>query len=217
MNRRESMTIALSIAGLACAAASANVNVTQGDSAPTYSTTLNFDEPGGPVGAGLASDSWLLSHGVTTMQAGDAFNRVENRSAMPGFGWLPDSNAFVGGFGVFMEFENDLTEFSAQIWDNAGPGGPFSGGMIIVALDDGVEVLNEFFDNPVYGVSGDADTWFDITTTDGMVFDEVRIVGFAFVGPETIVDNISWNAVPAPGSMAVLAIGGLAATRRRRA
>lgn len=215
MTRRTALIVSAAT-GVIASGAAADVTVTQGDSAPTYSTTLNFDEPGGPVGGGLSSDAWLVSHGVTSLAAGDGFNQVANFSGDPGFGWLPDSNAFVGGFGVFMNFENDLSEFSAQIWDNAGPADFFSGGLAILAFDDGAEVANAFFEFPVFGVAGDAGTWFNITTTDGSKFDEIRIVGLAFVGPLTIADNMSWNVVPAPGSLAVLALGGLTASRRRR-
>ncbi len=216
MNRSTQSIVAASIAALTLTAASADITVTQGDSAPTYSTTLNFDEVGGPTGS-VSTDSWLASHGVSSLQAGVGGAVVANLSSTPGYGWLPDSNAFVGDFGVFMNFENDLTDFSAQIWDNAGPASGFSGGMVIVALNDGAEVANVFIDLPVFGLTGDEDTWFNITATDGMVFDEVRIVGFAFVSPQTLIDNISWNAVPAPGSFAVLALGGVACSRRRRA
>jgi hypothetical protein len=207
---------AASMTALAVSAAGADINFTQGDSAPTYATTLNFDEVGGPTGP-TSTDAWLASHGVTSLQAGDANSQVLNLSGTPGYGWLPDSNVFVGGFGVFMNFENDLTDFSAQIWDNAGPASGFSGGMLVVALNDGAEVGSLFVDLPVFGLSGDENTWFNVSATDGMVFDEIRVVGFAFVAPQTLIDNISWNAVPAPGSLAVLALGGVACSRRRRA
>jgi hypothetical protein len=125
---------------------------------------------------------------------------------MPGFGWLPDSNAFIGGFGVFMNFENDITEMSAQVWDNSGPATLFGGGMFLVLLNDGVEVSFNLIENPAFG--GVGDSWFNITTDGGDVFDEVRFVGAGFAGPLTIMGQASWNAVPAPGAAALLGLGG---------
>jgi MYXO-CTERM domain-containing protein len=181
--------------------------------APTYGTTLNFDEGGVPVGTAIASDSFA-SFGVSSLAAGDGFNRIDNFSTMPGFGWLPDSNAFIGGFGVFMNFDTDLTEMSAQVWDNSGPASPFGGGMFVVLLNDGVEVSFNIVD-PAFGGAGDS--WFNITTDGGDVFDEVRFVGAGFAGPLTIMGQASWNVVPAPGAVAVLGLGGFGAARRRRA
>lgn len=203
----------------ACAAtaspALAGYTVTSSDApAPTYSTTLNFDEGGVPVGTAIGSDAFA-SFGVSSLAAGDGFNRIENFSSTPGFGWLPDSNAFIGGFGVFMNFENDITEFSAQVWDNSGPATLFGGGMFLVLLNDGVEVSFNLIENPAFG--GVGDSWFNITTDGGDVFDEIRFVGAGFAGPLTIMGEASWNAVPAPSAFALLGLGGLVATRRRRA
>ncbi|MBZ0171276.1 MAG: PEP-CTERM sorting domain-containing protein [Phycisphaerales bacterium] len=183
--------------------------------APTYGTTLTFDEAGGPVGSGIPTDAWSASHGISSMQAGDGNNVVGNFSTTPGYGWLPDNNVFVGNFGIFMNFENDLTEFSAQVWDNGGPADFIAGGMILVLRNDGADVANLFVDPPAFG--GVGDSWYNITTDGGSVFDEVLFVGFAFVSPQTIMGEASWNAVPAPGALALLGLGGLAATRRRRA
>jgi hypothetical protein len=181
--------------------------------APTYSTTLNFDEGGVPVGTAIAADTFA-SFGVSSLTAGDGFNRIDNFSSMPGFGWLPDSNAFIGGFGVFMNFDTDLTAMSAQVWDNAGPPLPFGGGMFVVLLNDGVEVSFNVVD-PAFG--GVGDSWFNIVADNGDVFDEVRFVGNAFAGPLTILGQASWEVVPAPGALAGLGLAGLVAAGRKRA
>lgn len=210
---KNTITVAACVAALAGASAAlADITVTQSAApAPTYSTTLNFDEPGGPVGP-VSTDAWA-SLGLIEMQAGDGAPVVGDFDAANG-GWgLGDGNSFFGNFGVFMTFDTDLTEMSLQAWDPSGPPTPFGGGLAVVLFDDSVEVGSGFF-TPAWG--GVGDSWFNITTSGGMVFDEVRVLGFGF-GPTTYADNISWNAVPAPGAGAALfGLCTLAARRRRR-
>jgi len=189
-------------------AAIADINVTQGASGTTYTTTLNFDEPGGPIGAGLANNLWA-GIGLADMAAGDGNNVVDNFTQP----WIGTDNAFLGNFGVFMTFDSDLTNFSGQFWDPSGPPGPMGGGLGVFVFNDGAEVANSFV-TPSWGFVGD--DWLDITATDGMVFDEIRILGFGF-DPTTYADNLSWNAVPAPGGVAMLGLAGVVAGRRRRA
>lgn len=205
-----SMTAAACLA-VAAWTAEGSVTVSVGANAPTYGTTIDFDEVGGPTGV-VPADSWA-ARGVSSLVGGTGPAFVSNLNAQPGFGWLPDSNVLIGSFGVFFEFSTDVTEFSAQVWDNAGPAGIFSGGMLFVVENDGVEVANFFWETPVYGTAGD--NWFNVITTDGMVFDRIALVGLAFVGPETIIDNVSFNAVPAPASAGLL-VGALGLAGRRR-
>lgn len=205
----------ITVAALAALAAPAlaDYNITTSATpAPTYSTTLDFNEGGVPTGVGLPLDAFS-SFGVSSLAAGDGFNRIDDFSTVPGYGWLPGGNAFIGGYGVFMNFENDLTEMSAQVWDNSAPASVFGGGMFLVLYNDGVEVSFNTVE-PVFG--GVGDSWYNITTTGGDVFDEVRFVGANFAGPLTILGEASWNAVPAPGAGAMLGLGGLVASRRRR-
>jgi MYXO-CTERM domain-containing protein len=210
----KNLLISAACAATAAAPALAGYTVTGSETpAPTYSTTLTFDEGGVPVGVALPTDAFA-SFGVSSLMAGDGFNRIDNFSAQPGFGWLPDSNAFIGGFGVFMNFDTDITEMSAQVWDNSGPATLFGGGMIVALYNDGNEVSFNVVD-PAFGGAGNS--WFNITTDNGDVFDEVRFVGLGFAGPLTILGQASWNAVPAPGALALLGLGGIAAGRRRRA
>lgn len=206
-------TATLAITALATAAggAFASITVSQGASGTTYGTTLNFDEAGGPTGPGLANNSWA-STGLADMAAGDGNNFVGDNASL--FGpWIGTGNSFFGNFGVFMTFDSDLTNFSGQVWDPSGAPSPFGGGVGIFVFDDGVEVANMFIEASWGGVG---DEWIDISADSGMVFDEVRILGFGF-DPTTYVDNLSWNAVPAPSGLAALGMVGLVATRRRRA
>lgn len=192
--------------------ASADYVITQQAApAPTYSTTLNFDEVGGPTG-NAALDAWSVSHGISVADTGVGGGVVvgDFSGALP---WLPTNNAAAGAFGLFWTFESAMSEMSFQAWDPSGPPSPFGGGMAIVLLSGGAEVAVDIF-TPSWG--GVGDTWYNITTSGGMVFDEVRVLGFGF-SPETVMDNMSWNVIPGPGGLMMLAFSGMIATRRRRA
>jgi hypothetical protein len=110
-----------------------------------------------------------------------------------------------------MEFSGDLTAASLQYWDTSGPAGPFGGGVGVFVFNDGVEVAAVPFSS---GAFNNTNSWVHIVATDGMVFDEIRCVGFGFPA-DSYVDNISF--VPAPGALALLGLAGLVGTRRRRA
>lgn len=146
------------------------------------------------------------------MQAGDSTPFVGDNDT-PNGGWgLGTGNSFYGAFGVFMTFSTDLDALSLQVWDPSGAPSPIGGGAVAFTYNDGVEVSNFAFE-PAWGGLGD--TWLNITADGGMVFDEVRILGFGFF-PTTVVDNLSWNAVPTPRAAALMGVAGLASARRRR-
>ena len=109
-------------------------------------------------------------------------------------------------------FDNDLDGFSSRVWDPSGAPSPFGGGFGVFVFDDGVEV-GSYFGTPAWGGLGDE--WINVTATGGMKFDEVRILGFGF-GPTTLVDDLSWNVVPAPASVGLLGLAAIGGMRRRR-
>jgi len=190
--------------------AAADITVTQGSTGTTYGTTLNFDEAGGPTGPGIANNAWA-GVGLSDMAAGDGNNFVGDNATL--FGpWIGTGNSFFGNFGILMTFDSDLSNFSGQFWDPSGAPGPQGGGLGVFIFNDGTEIANSFV-TPSWG--GVGDEWIDISAGGGMVFDEIRVLGFGF-DPTTFADNLSWNAVPTPSSMALLGLGGLVATRRRR-
>ena len=167
-------TSAIGMIALAAGSSLGAITVSQGSSATTYSTTLNFDELGGPTGGGIAGNAWA-GIGVTELIAGTGPGAVLDASGV--YPWVNSGNAFEGAFGIFMTFDSDLTNFSAQIWDPSGPGSFIGGGMVGVAFNDGVEVGSFFSEaGPAWGGLGDE--WWDFTATDGDVFDEIRILGF---------------------------------------
>lgn len=206
----------IATAGLALtlgASAHATVTITRGASAPTYSSTLTFDEVGGPTGMNLPAGSFA-AYGMAEIYSGEGSNNVGSYASTPGLQWLGADNVFYGPFGVFMEIGEDVTAFSLEFWDSSGPPTFSGGGAGILVFNDGVQVGSLFGINPAFG--GFGDSWFNIVATDGMVFDEVRAVGFGFF-PQSYVDNLSWQVVPTPGAAALLTLSGAATLRRRRA
>lgn len=195
---------------LASSSASAAITITQtADPAPTYATTLTFDEPGTPTGP-VASNAFA-SYGMSSVIAGDGAAIVDNFTAnLP---WVGSGNAMYGPYGIFANFSSDLTGFSSQVWDTSGPATPFGGGLSIYVFHQG-ELLASGSYTPAWG--GVGKSWFNISTTDGSVFDEVRILGNGFF-PETFADNMSWSAVPTPGAIAVLGLAFGRGSRRRSA
>lgn len=201
-------TVALGSALVSAATASAAITITQGTSAPTYSHLLTFDEPGAATGVNVAANSYA-AYGLASIISGEGSNYVGDNSPATGFN---TTNSFYGPFGVFMEFGQDLSSASLQVWDSSGPSSPFGGGAAIAAFKDGNEVASLFFDPAFAGIG---DEWFNITTSGGDTFDEIRVLGFGFPA-DTYVDNVSWNVAPAPGAFALLGVAGLVGGRRRR-
>ena len=208
MTRKFNFLLVLFIVGALAIQAQAVVTISQGQTAPTYSNTLNFDEPGGPTGS-LPADAFL-SYGITSLQAGDGNNFVGDNTA--GQPWVGTGNSFFGNFGVFINFANDLTEFSVNIWDPSGPPSPIFGGLSVFVFNDGVQVA-DVFTEPAWGGLGDPA--FNITTSGGMVFDEVRILGNGFL-PTTYADDLSWNVVPEPSCGLLCGLASLLLVRFRR-
>ncbi len=180
--------------------------------APTYSTVMDFDQPGDATGA-IATNAYA-SYGVPYLEAGDGTQYVSDVTGQPGYGWCGTGNSLTAVYGVFMAFDSNITDFSVEFWDPSGPPSFFGGGAAIYLFDNGNEVGSLFFE-PAWGGVGDA--WLNVTTDGGSAFDEVRILGYGFF-PESHADNFSWNVeVPAPGAGVAFGLMGLAGLRRRRA
>lgn len=194
----------------------AAITITQNTAAaPTYTTQLNFDAPGSPTGTPIPSSSFT-SYGISSFGSGDNPNAVNvgQVNTTPGFGWLGTGNVAFSAWGLYVNFSNQLTSFSGQYWDDSGPASFSGGGAMVVALKNGAEVGSLFLNNPAFGPAGKS--WINITTSGGDTFDEIRFIGFGFF-PTAYVDNLSWDAVPAPSALGLFGFGALAAARRRRA
>lgn len=196
--------LTMALAAISVPALGSVIVTQQAGPAPTYGTTLNFDEVGGPTGNNVPSNSWSASPwSIPYFQSGDGVaNDVGDHSAFTGQG----TNSYYGPWGTFIRFSQDVTAASFQAWDSSGPSSPFGGGMAVVLINDGDEFNPVYYNSfdPAYGGLGDS--WFNITTDSGTVFDEIRIVGNGFF-PESYVDNISWNTVPEPASLTLLLLG----------
>ncbi|MFO0828215.1 MAG: hypothetical protein U0572_08695 [Phycisphaerales bacterium] len=209
MNRL-SLGLAVGVALTCATGASAGYVFSQTTAAaPTYSTVLNFDEPGTPTGL-VPPNTWVPNYGVS-INGGCDFPFVGDLHAVYG-SWAGTGNAIEQVWGLFYNFTAPVTEMSFQAWDPSGPPSPFGGGLVIALLKNGVDVGGASF-TPAWG--GVGKTWYNITTSSGSTFDEIRVFGNGFV-PDTIMDNLSWNTVPAPGAIALLGLGGLVGRGRRR-
>jgi hypothetical protein len=212
MHRSITLTCAaLSTAALVSTSVFGGYLVEQGPSAPTYTDyALDFDEPGGPTGM-VPPDAWLGTHNLIIDSGVGGGGEVAAFGDL--LGWdLGDENSWKGPYGGFMTFQEDLTGMSLEVWDPSGPEEPWGGGMSVYLFNDGIEVAFNFFDAP-WG--GEGDTWLNLVADGGDVFDEVRILGWGMI-PETYMDNMSWDVVPSPGGLAIMALAGLAARGRRR-
>ncbi len=213
MNR--SLVSSIVAAATLTAGANAAITITYSTTvAPTYENLITFDEPTTPAGPNPTNQ--FASMGIT-MQTGNGDGPFVAPGAAFGTA-LGADNLWVGAaFGAFMNFDTPITNFSAQWFDTSGPASFFGGGAAIVALLDGDENNAQVFfvNNPTGNNNTTGPSWVNIVATDGMVFNEVRLVGFSNPFPEGYVDDVSWT-VPAPSALALLGMGGLVATRRRR-
>ncbi len=95
--------------------------------------------------------------------------------------------------------------------------GPWGGIMYhLEAFLGGQSVAHDSFS--ISDLGGRDNIAFATLSVSGAQFDSLRLYatfGENFSGPRAIIDNLTINAVPAPGSLALLGFGGLLARRRR--
>lgn len=220
---RLSMTMAaVASAGVGSTAFGA-YTVTQSNAQnPVAGSSITFDEPGVPFWNGVdpidpddpAFDNQQLfyqdSDGIAFGFGDFTFLGIADWDAVYGMaGGNGTGNSILGTFGVRMEFSGDITELDFQGWTDASP--PPFGGLGFFLFDDDVQVGGSFDLTPVYGTTDDS--WFHAAATGGDKFDEIRFFGGN--GFQTIVDNITFTTIPAPGALALFGLAGLAGRRRR--
>jgi hypothetical protein len=127
--------------------------------------------------------------------------------------WINTGNVAEANFGLKLKFDSDITALSFQAWDSNGAPGPTGGGLFVVVLDDADNIIDGMGFTGAWG--GIGNTWYNITTTGGSTFKNVVIYNNGF-DQFSYVDNLSWNVVPGPGSLALLGFAGLVGSRRRR-
>lgn len=179
--------------------------------APTYSNLITFDEPGTPTGV-VPNSTW--SDLGITITDGVNPNAVVIGDVSGTFPWINTGNVAEGSFGIQLSWESAVTELSFQAWDPSGPPTPFGGGVFVVLLDENDNELDGGAFTGAWGGLGN--TWFNITTSGASSFRKAVIFNNSFGNSTSWVDNISWNAIPSPGALALLALGALGGGRRRR-
>ncbi len=195
------------------ASASAAVSFAQTlAAAPTYGTTLNFDEPGTPTGL-VSGTTWLASKGVTITDGVNGNNTVVDNFTNI-YPWVGTGNSVAGSYGNIIMFTGDITNFSCQEWDSNGPNSPTGGGFVFWALDANGNVIDGVGLSGAWG--GVGKTWLNMNAAASDHVRGIYISSNSWIGDPAYIDNLSWNAVPAPGGIALLALG-FAGARRRRA
>lgn len=208
---RSSLLSAFAVIGAGIAitsTASAAIVVTQqAAAAPTYSTLINFND----LAPGTYAGNTWAAQGLTTLTDG-ANPSVSIENVSGSFPWIPTNAANGFNFGLFFAFANDVTEASFQIWTSA-QSGPF-GGVGINFFDANDNLLHSAAVSQVWGGTGNS--WINVTTNGGSSFAKMSIAYGGFGFPQLFVDNVSWNAVPAPGALALLGVAMVGGSRRRR-
>jgi hypothetical protein len=180
--------------------------------APTYTNLITFDEPGTPTGA-VANNWWSanLGLGVTIT---DALNPNAVAISDPAEAWVGTGNVAGGLFGISaIAFTGGATSASFQAWDSSGAPSFFGNGLTIVLRDNANN--NLAFQQFTGAWGGIGNSWINITTTGGSTFDKIAVFNGTSFHP-TYIDNLSWNAVPAPGALGLIGLAGVCSRSRRR-
>lgn len=197
----KNMMIATACVALAAGTATAQVNGSVGGPFAGFDNLIDMEadwsgnQQGDPIS--VPADYYLGSHGVTSTDG--------NGHA----GW---TNTGVPGLEQFdlttITWDTDLVELQLGVtgWDGADP---FNA--------DWIDVFNDGNFIGSFGALGQGTGGFDMINLDasGAPFDEIRIAWFGTDG-FGYTHYLNWNAIPAPSSLALLGLGGLATARRRR-
>jgi hypothetical protein len=169
---------------------------------------INFEEfPAYNNGTSLTNE--YAGIGVLFNSADDAVTWGGIGNGDPGNWFLEGTNGsqFLGFNGpshsASMLFDSSIDSFMLD----AARGGFGSGGTMTI---DGY--LNGGLVDSMSITFGNVNEWSTLSLSGAV--DEVVMYGSGIQGFG--VDNIHWNKVPAPSSVALLGLGGLVATRRRR-
>ena len=174
----------------------------------------------------------------STFEAGDGINGlgnnliIENATLLyndfPGYGspnnsltfgtsFIPGDNLSLGALStVTMDLDDpaDSAMVDLAYFEN----GPWGG--IVLHLDafsNGSLVDSDSF--TLSDLGGRDNVAINTLSVGGGQFDSLQLYatfGASFSGPRVLIDNLTLNTVPTPGAVALLGLGGLASTKRRR-
>jgi len=166
-----------------------------------------LDESNASGALNTSSTGYSYEIGTTTVSTSQTANSMRVDGQWDGGGYLP----FLGGYGesVMQQFFQVSANADLIIeWDYSGTNG--FPARAFVLQDPTLDVLFE-----VGGLAGGPTSGsVTISLTAGTDYAVVMWMGNTFF--ETENQFISMTLVPAPGAIAVLGLGGLVATRRRR-
>jgi hypothetical protein len=228
------MCVSLGLAGLHATAQV--VPIGPGDLGPNarLETFENYgdDLKQGGFGDLMVPDQFTFDSGARFLNLGtEDFGSVVDWSVSPNTGWglsldggdigfgqtaIPSGVAFFGyselgslfGFGFDHGVSRVGTYFEAALFDDI-----YLGEVKMEAFDSGGHSLG-FVTSQADGVLGDAslDSWIGLGTSDG----SASISRVVFYGDVVVLDDMRFEAVPAPAGPALLAVAGCFHSRRRR-
>lgn len=179
---------------------------------------------------GVFPDGGTFEPGGDVFGLGDTI-MVENAALLyndfPGWGspnnvltfgsaYIPGDNLSLGALSTMSMDINgvaDSASFDMGYYEN-GPWGGIS--FHLEAMMGGSVVASDSF--VISDLGGRDNIAFAQLSVDGALFDSLRVFatyGDDYSGPRFIMDDLTINYIPAPGSLALLGMGGLMARRRR--
>lgn len=170
--------------------------------------TITFEE----LGDGVAVSSQYSALGILFSTTGGGSASTSSYSAY--FGTKAVCNATAGGAGadrklsIFMDFSTPIDLFEFDYHTAGDPGADFPYRM----YSGGGLVASGFLTES----AGGGGSWTRDKILSGVTFDRLEIDSGGGSGWLYALDNIDFHQVPAPGNLALLGVGALAAARRRR-
>lgn len=182
---------------------------------------------------------------ITSITGGSAFGIYYGASTGDVVGWRFDTNTdvIVTSLGVYSgaaDVDGLTSSHQIGIWDSsgnllvsgtAGPGGAVLGDWTYTDVSDTMLTAGERYTIGAMYNATDGDSYVsspsalglapEINPTTNGVFPDAGDLGFVFPGSDStnlgrFGPNFQFRAVPAPAGLAVIGLGALVATRRRR-
>lgn len=176
----------------------------------------NTFEPGGGIN-GLGNQV-IVENATLLYNDFPSFGSANNALTF-GSSYIVGDNVSLGAIStVTMDLDEvaDFASLEMAYYENGPWGGivyhldAYSGGSVVAS--------DSFSISDLGGRDNIAFATLSVGSVGGVTFDSLRLyatLGSDYSGPRILVDNLTINSVPAPGTLALLGLGGLAARRRR--